>query len=148
MRVEPRKHAFGSRHSGGMTLIEVLVTMVIMSVGLLGVAAMQLATVRNNSDAFVRSTAAVLAADMLDRMRANRGDALANAYNVDFGATPAETTNPAREMREWKTVLRNQLPQGDGAISTDAANRVVTIRIRWGERGEQDPLVFVTTSQI
>jgi type IV pilus assembly protein PilV len=141
MRVDLRKH------SGGMTLVEVLVTLVIISVGLLGVAGMQLATVRNNSDAFVRSSAAVLASDMLDRMRANRRDALAANYNVNYGATPTGTTVAAREMREWKAVLGNQLPQGDGQITTDA-NRVVTIRIRWGERGEANPLEFVTTSQI
>jgi len=131
-----------------MTLIEVLVTLVIISVGLLGVAAMQLTTVRHNYDAFVRSTAAVLAADMLDRMRTNRRDALEGDYNVTYAATPDGTTMPAAEIRAWKTVLANQLPQGNGQITFNAASRVVTIQIRWGERGEANPLEFITTSQI
>ena len=148
MRVDLRKHVFGGRRSGGMTLVEVLVTLVIISVGLLGVAALQLTTVRNNHDAFVRSTAAVLAADILDRMRANRRDALDNDYNVNYSDTPSGDTTAEREVREWKTMLGDQLPNGEGQITTDAATRIVTIRIRWGERGAQNPLEFVTTSQI
>jgi type IV pilus assembly protein PilV len=148
MKVDLRKQALSGRRSGGMTLIEVLVTLVIISVGLLGVAAMQLTTVRNNYDAFVRSTAAVLAADMLDRMRSNRRDALNSLYVVNYEATPTGTTIPAAEMRAWKTVLANQLPQGDGQITFDAVRRIVRIQIRWGERGEANPLEFITTSQI
>jgi type IV pilus assembly protein PilV len=54
-----------------MTLVEVLVTLVLISVGLLGVAALQLTTLKNNQESYVRSQAAMLAADILDRMRSN-----------------------------------------------------------------------------
>lgn len=145
-----------------MTLVEVLVTLVIISVGLLGVAALQLATVRNNYDAFVRSQAAMLAADMLDRIRVNR--LRVADYEVDFsGGGDGEQDEPAddedqdealglaqRDVQQWKQTLATQLPQGDGAISYDVGNRVVTITIAWGEREAPAGglLQFVTSSRI
>lgn len=139
--------------SDGMTLIEVLVTLVIISVGLLGVAALQLATVRNNYDAFLRSQAAVLAGDVLDRMRANRRAALNGDYRVNFDQTfDTPTTAAQRDVGLWKTTLDTQLPAGgDGQIEFNAATQIATIRIRWGERAELDAdrtVTFVTSSQI
>jgi type IV pilus assembly protein PilV len=135
-------------HSGGMTLIEVLVTLVIMSVGLLGVAALQLTTVRNNYDAFVRSQAAVLASDMLDRMRANRDDA---AEYVVSMTDPAPATPAGVDIGLWRTSLAAQLPNGEGAIAFDNVTRVVTITIQWRERAQavaDRSLIFRTSSQI
>jgi type IV pilus assembly protein PilV len=147
------------RHGRGMTLIEVLVTLVIISVGLLGVAALQLTTVRNNLDAFVRSQAAVLASDMLDRIRANRAAAIMNpgAYNVGLGEIDDPGTVAEQDMAQWKAMLDEQLPEGDGSIVTERVDvdgvvrYIVTITIQWGERStnEDDQTVsFVTSSQI
>lgn len=152
------------RYGGGMTLIEVLVTLVIISVGLLGVAAMQLSTVRNNYDAFVRSQAAVLASDILDRVRANRNVALrTTAYNIAIGAAPpADGSRASTDITDWKATLLAQLPRGDGAITvtpiaapagpgTAPPRAIVTITIQWGERdaGTDDNLLrFTTSSQI
>ena len=125
-------------HMSGMTLVEVLITLVIVSVGLLGVAAMQLATLRGNYTAFSRSQAAVLAGDVLDRMRANRTAARDGEYAVALGAYGGPTNTPAgRDLARWKTALSAQLPSGDGAIVmlADPAD-VVEISIRWSERIE------------
>lgn len=156
MRAPSRKQAAAiGRSSAGMTLIEVLVTLVIISVGLLGVAALQLTTVRNNYDAYVRSQAAVMASDMLDRMRANRDDVMANRYNAGYGTVGGDN-NAARDVREWKQTLITQLGQGaDGRITTQVANdpltntRIcrVTVDVQFAERGGT-PLVFTTASQI
>lgn len=144
----------------GMTLIEVLVTLVIISVGLLGVAALQLTTVRNNQDAFVRSQAAVLASDMLDRIRANRAAAMAepSVYNIGFRPAAMPTGSAAAtDMAQWKATLLSQLPNGDGSIVTNTvtvdgvARRIVTITISWGERARvaaDQRITFVTSSQI
>jgi len=156
MRAPSRKQAaVTGRHSAGMTLIEVLVTLVIISVGLLGVAALQLTTVRNNYDAYVRSQAAVMASDMLDRMRANRADAMNNLYNADFGEVPGDTS-AGREIVQWRRTLVAQLgPEADGQITTQVATdpltntRIcrVTINVQFAER-DGGPLVFTTASQI
>lgn len=133
-----------------MTLIEVLVTLVIISVGLLGIAALQLTTVRNNYDAFVRAQAAVLASDMLDRMRANRRQAV--TYVVAIGDAPAVPTDPAGiDIAQWRSSLTTQLPNGVGGIAFDVPSQVVTITIQWGERSQvanDRTLTFTTSSQI
>lgn len=134
-----------------MTLIEVLVTLVIMSVGLLGVAALQLTTVRNNYDAFVRSQAAMLASDMLDRMRANRLQAQGYVAVFNGDTNPATGTTAANDVAQWRQTLAAQLPLGVGQIDFNAATQVVTIRIQWGERNAvvaQRTLEFRTSSQI
>ncbi len=144
-----------ARHAAGMTLVEVLVTLVIISVGLLGVAAMQLATVRNNQDAYVRSQAAVLAGDMLDRMRANRSDLLgyskADLYEIAIDQMEVPDTPEGDEIANWRRILDTQLPDGRGGIAYDDATNLVTITIQWGERAN-DPddrqLTFVTNSTI
>jgi type IV pilus assembly protein PilV len=126
------------RRASGMSLIEVLITLVIVSVGLLGVAAMQLATLRSNYTAFSRSQAAVLAGDMLDRMRSNRTAARNGDYAVALGPYGSPANTPAgRDIAAWKTSLAAQLLAGDGSIEMlDDPAEVVEITIRWGERGE------------
>lgn len=127
-----------SQKMSGMTLVEVLITLIIVSVGLLGVAAMQLATLRGSYTAFSRSQAAVLAGDILDRMRANRTAARAGDYKVNLGTYTEDPSTPAKsDIKTWKAALARQLPSGDGSIVmlTDPAN-VVEILIQWGERVE------------
>ena len=57
--------------SHGFSMIEVLVTLLVLSIGLLGLAAMQVRSIKNTHSAYLRSQATYLAYDMLDRMRAN-----------------------------------------------------------------------------
>src|ERR1700750_1982034 len=90
----------------GMTLIEVLVTLVLISVGLLGVAALQLTSLRSNQEAFVRSQASALAGDILDRMRSNQAGTLNGDYAVD-GATAINNgtgtsgTAAEKDLKAW-----------------------------------------------
>lgn len=128
----------------GMTLVEVLVTLVLISVGLLGVAALQLTTLKNNQESYVRSQAAMLAADMLDRMRSNQTGFNAGNYDMTNDATGfdqagAAGTVAATDIAAWQTLINRLLPGSDA----DAAGRIVrngrivTITIRWREREEQ-----------
>lgn len=66
----------------GATLIEVLVAMLVLSIGLLGLAGMQMTALKSNQSAYYRSQATVLAYDIIDRMRANRADALNGVYDI------------------------------------------------------------------
>jgi type IV pilus assembly protein PilV len=140
----------------GMTLIEVLVTLILVSVGLLGVAALQLASLRNNEESYMRSQASVLAADILDRMRANSIAFRAGDYDVSFSTPEEETAEeaPAEETEEsegeeeatdsaasrdiaaWQTELARLLPNGTGQIESDG--NIATITIRWSERPAED----------
>jgi type IV pilus assembly protein PilV len=126
----------------GMTLIEVLVTLVIISVGLLGVAALQLTSLKSNQESYVRSQAAMLAADLLDRMRANQAGFLAGDYDAaTFDGTGRSGTTGGTDMTAWQATINRLLPGDDtqaaGKVERDATTNVVTITIQWAERAER-----------
>jgi type IV pilus assembly protein PilV len=87
----------------GVSLIEVLVSLVILSVGVLAVVALQLVAKRNNADAAQRTIAAQLAYDMLERMRANSAPARLNEYrtadNAPLGRGSLGDTEPTPNCR-------------------------------------------------
>ena len=129
----------------GATLIEVLVALLVLSIGLLGVAALQVNALTTNQSAHVRSQASVLAYDIADRMRANRVVALAGGYNTTYAATIA---SPAAlneiDLANWKAALANTLPTGEGELAT--VGNIAVIRVRWSDKlGTQ---VFETRTRI
>ena len=71
----------------GFTLLEVLVAVLVLAIGLLGLAGLQATSLRVNQSASMRSQATNLAYDMADRIRANRGAALAGSYDSQALAT-------------------------------------------------------------
>lgn len=146
----------------GATLIEVLVALFVLSVGLLGVAAMQQVGLRSSHTAHVRSQATALAYDIADRMRANRVAALAGGYNTPYtdalipgnnclGTTPADRA--ACDLTQWKAALRLALPGGEGRIQLEpqgpAGARIVRIWLRWDdERSGVPSIEFRTETQL
>lgn len=74
------------RRCGGFTLVEVLVSLLVLSVGLLGVGKLMFGAIRSDDSAFMRTQATALAYEMLDAMRANRSTALSQGYDT----TPAQ----------------------------------------------------------
>src|SRR4030095_5211790 len=86
-----------NRLARGTTLIETLVALLVLSIGLLGIAGMQMTSLQNNRGAHLRSQAQVLSYDIADRMRANRIAALAGGYVIAFGATASGTTVQAND---------------------------------------------------
>ena len=133
--------------NSGFTLIEVLIAMLILAVGLLGLAGMQITGMRNNLSAYNRSLATQLAYDMADRMRANVADA------GTFGASTYITLNPTaataqgactavagacttaqmaqQDLFEWNQDFI-PLPGGVGTIAVDA-NNLFTISVNWDD---------------
>ncbi|ADC63917.1 type IV pilus modification protein PilV [Allochromatium vinosum] len=69
-----RRRPLGFRHSRGTSLIEAMVTAVVLAIGLLGIAALQGAGLRANNDAKFQTLASDVAWDLADRMRANVHD--------------------------------------------------------------------------
>jgi type IV pilus assembly protein PilV len=134
------------RKQRGFTLIEVLVTVVLISGGLLGVAALQLTTLRGNQEAYVRSQASVLASDILDRIRANPFAFRLDEYNVALNGTGVDRTRAGQDLRAWQDTIDQLLP-GGAAISggtirriEDPATRrqVIEVTIQWRERSPGD----------
>jgi len=72
----------------GFTLLEILIALIILSIGLLGLAGLQANSLKNNNSAYQRTQASLLANEMLDRIRANRQGLEAGAYDaIDSTAT-------------------------------------------------------------
>jgi len=124
------------RSQKGLTLVEILVTLVIISVGLLGVAALHLTSLKNGYDSSSRSRATWLANDIADRMRANRDVARTGAYNVAIGGTVSGTSIAVADVTQWKNQINLALG-GDGSIAVIplGTDFLATIVIQWNERG-------------
>ncbi|WP_006788251.1 type IV pilus modification protein PilV [Thiorhodospira sibirica] len=125
----------------GVTLIEVLIALLVLSIGLLGLAGLQAVSLQHNHNAHLRSQATNLSYDILDRMRANRTNALQGAYTsaaldttISCNPTLAPTGNlAARDLAQWRNQVACQLAEGAGAISA-INNGTVTITLCWRER--------------
>lgn len=120
----------------GFTLLEVLVTMVVMALGLLGYAGLQMASLKNSASAYQRSQATILAYDMIDRMRANRGQAVAGFYNITIGGTSAGAGIAGADLVDWKALVGNALPGGDASITVDGTGNVL-ITIQWADKRDR-----------
>ena len=123
----------------GFSLIEVLVTMVILSFGLLGVAGLLVSGVSNAASSEAMSKASHLAADMADRIRANPSGARSSssqyrtAYSDDAPTDVSTIVNQDKKI--WLDALAKQLPQGDGKITytTVGSDFKVEIETRWSK---------------
>jgi len=123
----------------GFSLIEVLIAVLILGIGLLGVASLQVVGLQNNQGAYVQSQATTLAYQITDAMRANRQAAVGGSYNIGMGANaPTGTSVAAQDLQDWVFNVRELLPDGQGAIRV-TANGEVRVQIRWlDERTEED----------
>lgn len=120
------------RAQSGFSLLEVLVTIVIISLGIMGVSALQVTGMKNSYSAFLRAQAAQYAYDMTDRMRVNRAAAEAGNYNLAMAdAKPTGTTLPDVDRAGWLTQVES-MPDGDGSIAV-TADGVATVVVQWSE---------------
>jgi type IV pilus assembly protein PilV len=130
-----------ARANHGMSLVEVLVALVVISTGLLGVAGLQVLTLQNNHNSLLRTQASALADDILERMRANRDPSNAAAslasYVHNFGAPTGSGTRAKDDIAGWITLVRATMPTApDGSVSDGSVavnGNLVTVTIRWGE---------------
>ncbi len=125
-----------SHHSKGFSLFEILITVIILAVGLLGLAALQVTSLKANHGALQKSQATFLTYDMIDRIRANRNDALNESYDITLAdVKPTGSTLPETDVNDWLTSVAILLPSGDGAIDCTTAG-VCTITVSWNIQRE------------
>jgi type IV pilus assembly protein PilV len=144
--------------SRGFSLVEVLVALVVMSVGMLGIAALYLEGLRAGRTALYRTTAVTLAADMADRIRANSTARLAyagtgpgvsgNCINGAIDCTPDQLADD--DWFDWNNQLDAQLPDGTvGEIAVaGAAPATYTITVAWPEIGQEDPATYTLSVRL
>jgi type IV pilus assembly protein PilV len=138
-------------HVRGVGLIEVLVAVLVLAIGLLGVAAMQAMALRNSQSSLERSQGVIHAYTILDAMRANPGAARAGAYNMGLTcAVPSAGNLVANDKRAWIDMLQQNL--GNTACGQVAcAGALCTITVQWDDsRGSSGSTTqtFSTTTRI
>lgn len=141
----------------GFTMVEVLVALVVLAIGLLGIAALYLNSLQSGRTAIYRTQAVNLAADLADRIRMNRtaqaayGTLFADAEVEVAGCYTTggciETDLASSDLARWKGTLTQVLPNGQGQVvvtppvaAGEPTNYVVTVR--WAEVGEAVPVTF------
>jgi type IV pilus assembly protein PilV len=135
---------------GGFTLLEVLVALLVLTIGLLGLAALQASGTRYVHGSYLRSQAVIQAYDMADRIRANLPGVQAGDY-TDLSGIPSTHSDctssscSAAQMAQfdlwqWNTANASLLPSGAGTVTIAAnpgvcavANCVCTITVSWNE---------------
>lgn len=145
-----------ARFERGLGMVEMLVAVVVLSIGLLGVVAMQVESVKSGRTAMLRTQATTMVNDLQDRILANRmGRA---AYDLAAGAAPAPTncfgntncdaaTLAQDDLAQWVINVRRSLPADPSGnppltevIFTPAAGpgqlESYLLRITWREPGE------------
>jgi type IV pilus assembly protein PilV len=136
------------RRSRGFTLVEVVVTLFLVSFGLLGFAALLNQALLTHRAALARSEATILAYDLLERMRVNRAAALSGAYNLALVSNPMGGGSLAGDdLQDWMAHLQRSLPAGDAEVSVDGAG-LVNISIQWDDNNDGTPLSFTTQSAL
>lgn len=140
----------------GFTLIEVLVALLVLSIGLLGLAALQITSLQFNTDSYARTQATLLAYDILDRMRANSAavgtgkydvssstaSTKISAYNTCKASTCACNTSACNsdnlatyDLGKWYEKQSSLLPGAAANPATiDRSGTQVTVTINWIER--------------
>lgn len=155
----------------GATMVEILITVLVVAVGLLGLANMQLASLRASHSAQMRSIVTQLTYDIGDRMRANlaaRASYLnvgAPAAAVDCSTAPCTSDQlAAYDLTQWSAMIKALLPGGVGivcadatpqdtstptATGCDAAGDLLAVKIWWlDERNSSEYKSFVTAFRL
>lgn len=137
-----------NHRQAGFTLVEAMVALVVLSVGMLGIAGLYVTTLRSGGGSIYRMQAVNLASDLADRIRANRTANLAylaapldngcyGALAVAVICTPQQMA--ATDLAVWQTQVANVLPAGTGLITSvvpvagSTTMYTYTINVSWTE---------------
>lgn len=160
MNMEKGKYPFG------FSLFEVLVALVILAIGMLGIARLLMVAHKSNSSSYTSQQAVQSAYNIIDRIRANRQAGINgnyNATNLVSTGTPVAPSAPSTncgtsicsstEMASydtwyWLATDVAQLPNGCGSVSTAVAgiNTLVTVTVQWDDSPVQNAMGTATTT--
>lgn len=150
----------------GFSLLEVLIALIILGIGMIGIARMLIIAHKTNSSSYSRQQAVQSAYDILDRIRANRLIAISGNYNVNNLVTSGTPTIPSGPSTNCETTTCSstdlasydtwywlakdvaQLPNGCGSITTATAgsNTTVTVTVQWDDSAAQTALGATSTT--
>lgn len=131
--------ATGRRGQGGAMLIEVLVSILIFSFGVLALVGLQGSMTRAQTEAQLRAEASFLASEVIARMWSE-----ASNLSVYNGAV-CSTHSPCQA---WRDKVASQLPNGVGSIAVNGANVTVTVQWQHGQGAGAEQRTYITTTLI
>jgi type IV pilus assembly protein PilV len=129
----------------GFSLLEVLVAATLLAIALLGLASMQTSALRFNQGAYLHTQAAILAGNMVERIRANLAAGEQGLYvhdqdNPDSSVIAdcnndyCDTAELARfDIAQWLEEIQKHLPQGTGRILRDDTTSSYNITVIWND---------------
>lgn len=129
-RLGTKRVCRGARTQKGATLIEVLISLLILSIGLLGMTGLQTVSLRNTQSAYLRTQASIASNDIVERIRANQQGVEASSYDANAGAVTAACNAiagctaaqlAANDIAEWNAALAAGLPSGVGIVCADSS---------------------------
>lgn len=142
--------AVSRRSQRGVGLIEVLVALLVLSFGMLGLAGLQMWSLRFNQSAMGRGMAVVQTHSIVDAMRANRSAARTKQFNIKFDdKVPEGNSFTLVSLRAWRQSLLDELGAGaSGEIDCDGS--LCTVSVRWDDsranvKGQGNGVQTVTT---
>ena len=149
----------------GFTLIEVMVAVVVLAIGLLGMATLMMQSLQSSESAYSRSQASLLAYDIIDRMRANKVASVdpnisftvthasqSTDYNYSYssancpaGGNAAATGSPkaTADLSEWCVQVRSSLPNVQTASVERQSGSVYRVTIEWQEANAENSDLIV-----
>ena len=133
----------------GITMIELLVSLLIFSFGMLGLAGLQTRTLTFNQSSLYRSQATALTDDILERMRVDRANANAGNWNSAITVKSANVTGSEfykTEMKDWKAAVERTLPGSSASVSV--ASGVVTVVITWDDTRGVETSTWTTVTRL
>lgn len=147
MRVSGNHMPDAGRFQSGFSMLEILVTLVILALGLLGTAALQAQSMRTVKGGQFRSQAVLLAADIGERMEGNKAGAIDGAYVLaagettsgsrDCGAEPCNSDDLALfDLETWQNNVSDVLPGASWEVTRTVVGNpsVYTIAVSWVDR--------------
>lgn len=118
----------------GFSMLEVLISILVLSVGALGAAGMQISALKESGSASSRYRAASLASGMSDVLRADRSIAVTGsndfASSVAAGTCTASATQP---VKRWQNQIACELPGGKGGVEIDDYTKRAIITVEWND---------------
>ncbi|WP_394240022.1 type IV pilus modification protein PilV [Halopseudomonas laoshanensis] len=121
-----------NRSQKGISLIEVLITVLVLSVGLLGLAGLQLTSLRNSQSAMERSVGVVQSYSIIEAIRADPDSAKAGRFNIDLESDPEGSTFPANSLSIWREQIQENLgADAVGAVSCN--NTRCSVIVQWDD---------------
>lgn len=134
------------KHQSGASLVEVMVAVVILGLGLIGVALLQTTSMRLSQDANHSTIATNLAYEMIDMVRSNRVEAArydgisvsppTGTERDDCVTSPTTGTQRDRDAAAWACEMWNAIPGATGTVDVDAG--LVTVTVVWSDERLSD----------